>query len=410
MATKDIPSGSAFVSGDTAPTVREKLNANLAWAEEQAQGVEDRLEGAIGVLVGTGVVTGLAVAPGNGLSVDVGAGVAVLGFAVARSAAQTGIAVAASATNHVFLRQDGGFETNTSGAPPTGMASLLLATALVGESAVISVDNDPAGKPKLSLLPGLGVGEGIATALIAEGLVGFDAATGHQHDGVDSRPLVGTPANTFSLGDGEAGDKTLEAATGGTNPPALRYDDAFGEWRFSNDGTTWKSMAPPEASVEARGLVELASTAEVSAGSDSERAVTPAGLAGSSFGQEGLRFVVCGASTDAAVGDGLEGAAIGAELDGFRVVGVVAAVHTAGATGPTEVQIRRRRAGVDADVLSVKCRIESGEHRSTDAATQPVVDTDYDDLASGDLVYVDVDAVSATAPKGLSVVVRAAKN
>ncbi len=409
MGAKAIPSGTPFVSGDTAPVVRDKLNANLAWAEEQVQGVEDRFEATVARIVGSGVVAGLAVTAGSGLSVDVSAGVAMVGFEVTRSAPAAGVGVAAEATNYVFLRQDGTVATNTTGEAPAGQASILLATAVAGASAVTSVNNDPTGKPKLSLLPGLGVGEGIAETLMAESLVGFDASAGHRHDGTDSRPIAGTTSNTFEIGDGSAGDKTILAATGAANPPGLRYDDSLDTWRYSDDGTTWKGLAAPSATTSEAGVVELATASEVSAGTDAERAVSPAALAGSAFGRVGLAFTVCGSAEDVAVGDGEDGVAVGAELDGFRVVAVSAAVHTAGATGATEVQVRRRRAGADVDVLSTKCQIESGEYRSADATQQPVVDAANDDLAEGDLLYVDVDGVSGTPPKGLSVVVTGAK-
>ncbi len=117
----------------------------------------------------------------------------------------------------------------------------------------------------------------------------------------------------------------------------------------------------------------------------------------------------CASDVDVAVGDGLHGLVVGSDLAGYEVVGVVATVATAGATGSTQVQLRRRRgdtgSGSDVDVLSTRCSIDDGERSSTTAATAAVVDTGCDDLAAGDLLFVDVDAVSATPPKGLSVAV-----
>ena len=71
------------------------------------------------------------------------------------------------------------------------------------------------------------------------------------------------------------------------------------------------------------------------------------------------------------------------------------------------MQIRRSRGAAtrsDADMLSTKLTIDSGETSSATAATAAVVNTSNDDVATGDLIYVDVDAVSTTAPQGLTVV------
>ena len=87
-------------------------------------------------------------------------------------------------------------------------------------------------------------------------------------------------------------------------------------------------------------------------------------------------------------------------MNGFNLIDVVASVHTKGVTGTTDVQVRRRRAGSDVDMLTVKVTI-GDEYFATDET----VNTSNDDINTGDQIYVDVDAVhSGTAPKGLSVV------
>ncbi|GAI33871.1 unnamed protein product [marine sediment metagenome] len=82
------------------------------------------------------------------------------------------------------------------------------------------------------------------------------------------------------------------------------------------------------------------------------------------------------------------------------MVDVIASVHTKGVTNTTDVQIRRRRAGVDADMLSTKITI-GDEYFASDE----VIDGNNDDVEDGDQIYIDVDAIhTGTAPKGLSVV------
>jgi len=48
--------------------------------------------------------------------------------------------------------------------------------------------------------------------------------------------------NTFPVGDGTDTDKTLQAATGALNPPAIRYHAATGKWQYTSDGTTWSDF------------------------------------------------------------------------------------------------------------------------------------------------------------------------
>ena len=48
--------------------------------------------------------------------------------------------------------------------------------------------------------------------------------------------------NTFPVGDGTNGDKTIQAATGAANPPAIRFHVATGKWQYTSDGTTWSDL------------------------------------------------------------------------------------------------------------------------------------------------------------------------
>ncbi len=56
-----------------------------------------------------------------------------------------------------------------------------------------------------------------------------------------------------------------------------------------------------------------------------------------------------------------------------------------------------------ADMLTTKLTIDSGETDTSTAATAAVIDTANDDVATGDQIRIDVDAVSTTAAKGLIV-------
>lgn len=108
---------------------------------------------------------------------------------------------------------------------------------------------------------------------------------------------------------------------------------------------------------------------------------------------------VIGPTTDLTTGDGKFYLSIPPELAGLNLIGVYAEVITAGTTNTTDIQIHNLTQ--TADMLSTKLTIDSTEKKSTDAATPAVIDTDNDDVALNDLLRVDIDAVSTTAPKGL---------
>lgn len=150
------------------------------------------------------------------------------------------------------------------------------------------------------------------------------------------------------------------------------------------------------------GKVELATIAETTTGTDTGRAVTPDGLAGSAiFGRKTVQIYVVEATTDLATGDGKAYFVIPESLNGMNLVRVHARVITAGTTGTTDIQIANVTDSVD--MLSTKITIDSTETGSDTGATPAVIDTTKDDVATNDLLRIDVDALSTTKPKGLIV-------
>ena len=71
------------------------------------------------------------------------------------------------------------------------------------------------------------------------------------------------------------------------------------------------------------------------------------------------------------------------------------------ARGLPTVQIRNITQ--TADMLTTKISIDASSSRSYTAAAAPVIDTGNDDVATGDLIAVDVD-VAGTGAKGLGVI------
>lgn len=113
---------------------------------------------------------------------------------------------------------------------------------------------------------------------------------------------------------------------------------------------------------------------------------------------------VTGATTDTAVNDSQAFFRIPEELNGMNLTGVAASVYTAGTTGTTDIQIRNKTDSVD--MLSTKLTIDSGETDTSTAATPAVIDTTKDDVVTGDILAIDVDAVSTTKAKGLYIQLR----
>lgn len=155
----------------------------------------------------------------------------------------------------------------------------------------------------------------------------------------------------------------------------------------------------PDASTTAEGVVELATQAEVDAGTDTGRVVTPDTLAGSDLMIKYVSVTCFDYTTNTATGDGKGYFHIPAGLGGMNLVEVHAEVITAGTTGTTDIQIHNVTQA--ADMLTTKITIDSGETGSDTAATAAVIDSTNDDVATNDLIRIDVDAVSTTPAQGL---------
>jgi hypothetical protein len=106
-------------------------------------------------------------------------------------------------------------------------------------------------------------------------------------------------------------------------------------------------------------------------------------------------------ATAITTGDGKVIVCIPAALNGMNLTGAHAFVTTVSSSGLPTVQIRNVTDAVD--MLSTKVSIDASEFTSYSAATAPVIDTSKDDVATGDLIAVDVD-VAGTGAKGLGVI------
>lgn len=162
--------------------------------------------------------------------------------------------------------------------------------------------------------------------------------------------------------------------------------------------TKLKSQGVIAASDTVSGVQENATVAELNAAASTVLSVTPDVLAGSEFGLRMVSKEIFDDETAVAVGNGVNPVLVmPSQLTDWLLLDVMARVFTKGITGSCDVQVRRRREAVDADMLSTKITI-GDEYYASDG----VVDTGNDDLQAGDAVYIDVDAIhSGTAPNGL---------
>lgn len=106
-------------------------------------------------------------------------------------------------------------------------------------------------------------------------------------------------------------------------------------------------------------------------------------------------------ATTLTTGDGKIIFCIPASLGGCDLSAIAAFVTTVSSSGLPTVQIRNITQ--TADMLTTKVTIDASEFTSYTAATAAVIDTGNDDVATGDLIAVDVD-VAGTGAKGLGVI------
>lgn len=192
-------------------------------------------------------------------------------------------------------------------------------------------------------------------------------------------------------------NKTISLTSNTLSGTIAEFNTAITDATLSGNNTGDEVAATDSTA----GVVELATEGETSTGTDTGRAVTPDGLAGSNFGIRYVSVLCFDYGTDTATGDGKGYFHIPSGLDGMNLVSVHAEVFTAGTTGTTDIQIHNVDNALD--MLSTKLTIDSAETGSDTAATPAVINTSNDHVNTNDVIRIDVDAVSTTAAKGLLV-------
>ena len=154
---------------------------------------------------------------------------------------------------------------------------------------------------------------------------------------------------------------------------------------------------------------EKATISEINAGSDDSKFITPHELVGSSLGQRCLSLYTVESTTPLTTGDGKAYIRIPSSLNGHNIISVSATLISATSTsGIPAIMIARGRQSNSTtihsfnDVLSTGITIDVNDWDSKDAATPSVINASYDDLLTGDLLRIDIDA-AGTGAQGLIV-------
>jgi len=99
-----------------------------------------------------------------------------------------------------------------------------------------------------------------------------------------------------------------------------------------------------------------------------------------------------------AIGDGTKYFTVPSIFNGWKVVDFICGVTTKGVTNTTDVQLRKMsNVGAEVDILSDPVTI-ADEYFASDGT---IKDDDSELIATGDRIYMDVDAVHDTPPSGL---------
>ncbi len=116
--------------------------------------------------------------------------------------------------------------------------------------------------------------------------------------------------------------------------------------------------------------------------------------------QKEIGWTIKDATVDTAIADGAQAAVIPASFNGMNLIDVTCSVAdlNSAASGATTVVLRRVRGATAVDMTSTGVTIAYNEYTASDET----VDTANDDVATGDKIYVDVNAVTSAVQKGLS--------
>lgn len=237
------------------------------------------------------------------------------------------------------------------------------------------------GGNNLSAVNGIGVGHGGTGVVTSRGNYDLQLQTGNATTG--SITITDGANGAITLAPNGTGQVYLNGATRiASLTGVLRADTGV----VSVDSDVTDIVAA--ASDTAAGKVELATIAETNTGTDTGRAITPDGLAGSNFG---IRYIgVSLNGTTALTTSDKAYFRIPAAYTGMNLVSVAATVGT-GASGSSSSgtpTFTVKNVTDNQQMLSTNLTVDANEYTSATAATAAVINATYDDVVTDDLIEV----------------------
>ena len=194
--------------------------------------------------------------------------------------------------------------------------------------------------------------------------------------------------------------------------------DSTTYWKICHDATDGLQIVPVVSGVEhaANKRVKLTDTYDWCVLDNDDVCIfklTEAGVFSGSAIKKTVEVFPFDFTTDVTTGEGKFYFRVPTTIDGYSLSGVQVNVITAGTTNATTVGIDRCAAttsgnvcsGTVTDMLATGFSVDSGENSSSDAATPGALSATPANLVvtAGQVIRVNVDAASTTAPKGLIV-------
>jgi len=236
------------------------------------------------------------------------------------------------------------------------------------------------------------------TLTVTRAQEGTSAAT-HNTSGKTYKMMLGVTAKMITDIDSALNLKAALASPTFTGTPAAPTAGA-GVSTTQIATTAFVQQETPNASTTVVGMIEVATASEVDTGTDATRAVSPDSLAGSTFGKRIVSIKVVDDATAITTGDGKFIFTVPEELNGMNLVKVQAGLSTASTSGLPNITFYNLTDSTD--MLSTALTIDANEYTSATAATAAVINTSYDDVATGDRIEINIDG-AGTGAKGLIV-------
>lgn len=194
--------------------------------------------------------------------------------------------------------------------------------------------------------------------------------------------------------------KMLHAGSSAADFPTLNQNTTGTAAGLGAQYIDWNASSGGASIANKPTLPTAAAASDINTGTETGKYVTPDALAGSNLGIKEIGWTIKDSDVATAVADGKQAFVVPAAWNGMNLVDLTCAVAdlNSAASGATTVVLRRVRGATAVDMTSTGVTINYDEYSASDET----VDTANDDIQTGDKIYVDVNAVTSPAHKGLS--------